>query len=327
MTETAAERPSYGIGALARRLGIAPATLRDWELRYGMGPSARTVGGHRRYQPADIVRIDLMRRLILDGVPPAEAAQAALTARPQAPVQPGPAQPNRADDTPAGRTAAVPGGPPGRGAGGRSLSLPGQLPQARGLARAALALDGPAITRTLDRSLQERGVVVTWERLAVPVLTALGQRNAATGASVEIEHLLSAQLLAALVTRASRFPAPQNSRAVLLACADGEMHSLALYALAAALAERRVGTRMLGARTPPAALADAIARTGPAAAVVWSQTAETGDPGQLPAIPRQRPALRLLIAGPGWLSTPAGARHVTSLPDAVQQAGEAVGTI
>ncbi len=332
MTETAAERPSYGIGALARRLGIAPATLRDWELRYGMGPSARTTGGHRRYQPADILRIELMRRLILDGVPPAEAAQAALTAQSQDPAQPGPAQsrpaqPSPADDAAVGRTAALPGGSAGRGGGGRSLSLPGQLPQARGLARAALALDGPAITRTLDRSLQERGVMATWERLAVPVLTALGQRNAATGASVEIEHLLSAQLLAALVTRASRLPAPRNSRAVLLACADGELHSLALYALAAALAERRVGTRMLGARTPAAALTDAITRTGPAAAVVWSQTAETGDPGQLLTIPRQRPALRLLIAGPGWLSTPAGARRVTSLPEAVQQACEAAGTI
>jgi hypothetical protein len=70
----------------------------------------------------------------------------------------------------------------------------------------------------------------------------------------------------------------------------GEQHSLPLYALAAALAELQVETRMLGARTPPQALADAVSRTGPAAVFVWSQTAATGDPAQLAGLPRQRSA-------------------------------------
>ena len=211
------------------------------------------------------------------------------------------------------------------------------MPQARGLARAVLALDAPAITGILDRSLSERGVVATWERLAVPVLTAVGERHAATGACVDAEHLLSAQLLAVLATRAGRLEEPRNSRSILLACADGELHSLPLYALAAALAERRVGTRMLGAQTPPPALADAISRTGPAAVFIWSQTAATGKPAQLAGIPRQRPPLRLLIAGPGWpdgLGEPdrqpdggadPGVRKVRTLPEAIQQACEAIG--
>jgi DNA-binding transcriptional MerR regulator len=313
VTDSSGSQPGYGIGALARRLGVAPATLRDWERRYGIGPGGRSPGGHRRYRPADIARIEHMRRLVLDGIPPSEAARAALATE-SAPASEPPAQAPRTEPD----LAAW-------GAGGRSLPLPGQLPQARGLARAALALDGPAIAGLLDRALDSSGVVPTWERLAVPVLIAVGERAATTGTCIDVEHLLSTQLLAALAARVGRLAEPLNARTVLLACADDEEHSLPLYALAAALAERDVRTTMLGARTPPPALADAISRIGPAAAFVWSQTAATGDPAKLEGLARQRPPLRLFTAGPGWRGTPPGGRAVGSLSEAVQQASEAVG--
>jgi MerR family transcriptional regulator, light-induced transcriptional regulator len=175
------------------------------------------------------------------------------------------------------------------------------------------------------RSLDERGAAATWELLAVPVLTAVGQRSAATGTCIDVEHLLSAHLVAALAERAGGLAEPVNSRTILLACADDEQHSLPLYALAASLAELGVAATMLGARTPPAALAETVSRVGPAAVFVWSSIAETGDPAQLASVPRQRPAPRLLAAGPGWRGTPAGARRVTTLAEAIQQACEAVG--
>jgi DNA-binding transcriptional MerR regulator len=313
VTDSSGSQPGYGIGALARRLGVAPATLRDWERRYGIGPGGRSPGGHRRYRPADIARIEHMRRLVLDGIPPSEAARAALATESRPVTEPAAQAPRAEPDLAAW------------GAGGRSLPLPGQLPQARGLARAALALDGPAIAGLLDRALDSSGVVPTWERLAVPVLIAVGERAATTGTCIDVEHLLSTQLLAALAARVGRLAEPLNARTVLLACADDEEHSLPLYALAAALAERDVRTTMLGARTPPPALADAISRIGPAAAFVWSQTAATGDPAKLEGLARQRPPLRLFTAGPGWRATPQGGRAVGSLSEAVQQASEAVG--
>ncbi len=318
MTDSGPAQPAYGIGVLARRLGMAPATLRDWERRYGLGPTDRTAGGHRRYQATDVARIEHMRRLVLDGVPPAEAARVALAE---------PAPPDRAPALP--DRAPAPSRPQaGSGSGGRSLALPGQLPQARGLARAALALDAAGIGRVLITALKEHGAVATWEQIAVPVLAAVGQRHELTGGCVEVEHVLSVQLQAVLAARSAQFAVPAVSRAVLLACTDDEQHTLALYALAAALAERGVRTLMLGARTPRAALADAIARTGPAAVLLWSQTAETASPGHFAGLPRRRPPLRLLVGGPGWTAVPPpGARLVSSLPDAVQQASEAVGAV
>ena len=66
------------VAAVARRIGVAPATLRTWDRRYGLGPSQHAAGSHRRYGPADVARLEVMRRLIHAGVNPADAARAAL---------------------------------------------------------------------------------------------------------------------------------------------------------------------------------------------------------------------------------------------------------
>lgn len=72
------------MAAVARRLGVAPATLRTWDRRYGLGPSEHTAGSHRRYSAADVERLLVMRRLTIDGIAPGDAARAALG------VEPGP---------------------------------------------------------------------------------------------------------------------------------------------------------------------------------------------------------------------------------------------
>ena len=65
------------VASVARRIGVAPATLRTWDRRYGLGPSEHNDGEHRRYCPADVAKLMTMRRLIVAGVAPAEAAEQA----------------------------------------------------------------------------------------------------------------------------------------------------------------------------------------------------------------------------------------------------------
>ena len=65
------------MAAVARRIGVAPATLRTWARRYGIGPQAHEVGSHRKYCPGDLAKLMLMRRLISSGVSPADAAEQA----------------------------------------------------------------------------------------------------------------------------------------------------------------------------------------------------------------------------------------------------------
>jgi DNA-binding transcriptional MerR regulator len=46
---------------------MSTATLRAWEARYGLLPSARTAGGQRLYQEADVGRVQAVRRLVNRG--------------------------------------------------------------------------------------------------------------------------------------------------------------------------------------------------------------------------------------------------------------------
>ncbi|MEV0660391.1 MerR family transcriptional regulator [Actinomadura luteofluorescens] len=294
--------PGLGVGAVARRLGLAAATLRTWDRRYGIGPSGRSPGGHRRYTPADVARLEAMQRLILAGAPPGEAAHVALREPPGAPRP-----------------------PRGHGAGGNRVPV-GEAPagadtaEVRGLARAAMSLDVPAMNDAVRTAIARDGVVRAWDGLMVPVLVGIGRKHAASGGCVEVEHLLSTVVLGGLaeVPPPAR---PVNVRPVLLACAPEEQHSLPLYALAAALAQCGVAASLLGARVPANALAAAIRRTGPGTVFVWSQIADTGDPDWLADLPGTRPVVRLLAGGPGWSRDrlPDAVHLVTSLSQAVTE--------
>ena len=59
--------PGLRIGEVARRTGVTSATLRAWETRYGLVPSARTAGGQRLYREADVGRVQAVRKLVDQG--------------------------------------------------------------------------------------------------------------------------------------------------------------------------------------------------------------------------------------------------------------------
>jgi MerR family transcriptional regulator, light-induced transcriptional regulator len=104
----------------------------------------------------------------------------------------------------------------------------------------------------------------------------------------------------------------------------GELHTLPMIALSAALAGRGVPCRSLGGNLPVAALAAAIARTAPAAVVLWSQIAGSADVEALGALPRTRPRFRTFVAGPGWVGVALPARVVRL--DSLVGAREMIGT-
>lgn len=275
-------------GEVARRLGVAATTVRTWDRRYGLGPAHREPGRHRRYDERDLDRLLLMRRLVADGVEPAEAARVARDVREVGDLA--------ARARPASRRRAGTSG-------------------ARGLRQAALALDAVELDRLLREAL-EGGVVEAWTTTIAPALDQLGHQHANAGRYIAAEHMLSAATSVAL----GRVPRPHTRPRVLLACTADEQHSLPLEALAAALAERRVASRQLGARVPTPALLHAVGRTGPAAVVLWAHTPAAADTGQLDALlaVRPRPAV-VLACGPGWPTDalPAAVATPSSLDEAL----------
>lgn len=296
-----AAAPALTVAALARRLGVAPATLRTWDRRYGLGPSGHAAGAHRRYTPSDVRRLEAMRRLTLEGISPAEAARAALETA-EAPEPQAPDEHPRV--VPLHRTDAV----------------------VRGLTRAATALDARTIDHTVTDALQRHGVLWTWDALIVPMLTAIGERWEASGNGVDVEHLASESILGALRSVGDPSAPPRNARPILLAGAPEELHTLPLAAVSAALAERGIDARVLGARVPAEALATAVRRGGASAVFVWAHGAKVADVQQIEAIPAMRPRVAVVVGGPGWQdAVPAGATRVGSLSEAVTALQRAVG--
>lgn len=372
VTAEPALTPTLTVAAVARRLGVAPPTLRTWDRRYGLGPSAHTAGAHRRYSPADVARLMVMRRLTLEGVSPADAAKIAVATAvtddgrpmhtpaeglsfaevseqteslaagfdqppadppelffPQRAPQTGSDRPGEVTDRPdetgesghpwTGVLRSV-GSERGTPGGGRVIALPEGTPQNRGLARAAMSLDSYETHRILRDAIRREGVIPTWDSLIMPVLRALGERTRVTGDGIDVEHAFSEAILGVLRATTFDLQNPRSPATVLLACAESDYHSLPLHALAAALAEREIPTRMLGSGLPPSALAASVRRTGPSVVVLFARMSGA-DASETEALRRQRPAPALILAGPGWHAEtiPGSARTAASLIEAVDE--------
>ncbi len=344
--EGGSEGVRLSVGAVARLLGVAAPTLRTWDRRYGLAPSERSNGRHRRYTPVDVARLAHMRQLTLRGVAPAEAAAAALATPadrfagaalgpvalgpaalgPAAlgPAALGPAALGPAALGPAALGPAAPESPPAAERSARvdrppAFQLGRVSAQARGLARSVLEMDGPTITEIVADSVERQGVVTTWDDTVAPVLVAVGRRWQRSGGGIEMEHLLSEAVLGVLATRAAAMAGRStNTRPLLLAATADEMHVLAMHALAAALAERRIDARLLGARVPGPALSAAVRRLTPSAVFLWSHGPATAKVDTSRLLTAEPPPA-LVLGGPGWdpAALPPGALLATNLARAV----------
>lgn len=266
-------------------LGVSPVTLRTWDRRYGLGPSTREEGRHRRYSEDDVSRLRRMLELTGQGVTPASAAAVAL----------GDAPPERAR------------------AGGGPHALAVEPEEARGFARAAARLDLPLMSTLAATLIARDGVVRAWQDVLMPFLIALGERVAAQDSGVEVEHLATAAIEWALRSDA---PPVSGRLPALLACAPDEQHSLPLDVLGAALTERDCASRNLGARVPAPALLDAVNLLAPAVVVLWAHAAEYAALAPVAELLERGQAV--LLGGPGWGSVPRGAHRPASLPEAVE---------
>ena len=284
------------VAAVARRIGVAPATLRTWDRRYGLGPSAHESGEHRRYCPADLARLTLMRRLITSGVSPCDAAAQARSHKGTINLE----------------TIVT------------DYVVREELVTA--LHKAAKGLDKKFIEAALRKDLAQYGVEQSWSEVIVPLLLIVGNEWEASGDGIEVEHLLTEVLKGILREHVEDIRKPVNAHPVLLASVGEELHSLALHALAAALAERKIETYFLGARTPLEALSAMITRSAPPAVFLWAQLSKNADPKFFNDIPAIRPMPRMVLGGPGWSHVDCkDVSVVHDISDAVAEIERAVG--
>lgn len=258
------------VAAVARRIGVAPATLRTWDRRYELGPSSHEAGEHRRYCPNDLAKLTLMRRLITAGVPPREAAEQAKGHKGEYRVS-------------KSRT---------------EFGVREELVTT--LHHAAKVLDKAFIEAALRSDISTHGVVASWTEVIVPLLILVGDEWEADGSGIEVEHMLTEVIKRMLREGVAEIQRPVNAQPVLLAAVGEELHCLALHALAAALAERQIESFFLGARTPVEAISGMVKRSAPPAVFLWAQLSQNCDAKFFQDIPAIRPAPRIIVGGPGW---------------------------
>ena len=263
------------VAAVARRLGVAPATLRTWDRRYGLGPSKHNAGDHRRYSQEDLARLTYMRRLVIAGVSPFDAAKRALSQTPQ--ISPELIEQDRIirDDL------------------------------VEVLWRAIQSFDDQYIETVVRKEINSSGVVLTWEQVLIPLLALAGEEweNSEKNANAVIaaEHFIVDIIRRLFIERQLKLKEAINARPVLLASVSKERHTLPLSVAAAALAEKKIRCQSLGGETPVEVVAEVFKKVAPPAIFIWAQIPENIEDDFVEKLPVIRPAPRIVLAGPGWL--------------------------
>lgn len=275
----------WSVGEIAERLGLPASTLRTWERRYGMGPTARTPGGHRRYVESDVARLEHLSGLVSQGIAPAEAARII-----------------RRSEKPAEEPAE------------------GEAEFVDAVIAAAREYDAGTLRTLFTECFDRSDIPTAWTQNVVPALRRVGEEWAAGELGVGGEHLVSESLQTALRARANvNLGSGPAHRTVLLASAENDQHSLPLLALEASLADEGVLCHTLGARTPAATIAGVMARVDPAAVFLWASMGRSVNDSLSRVITTASERATVVLGGPGWKGVDiGGASRCHSLAEAVE---------
>ena len=285
--------PALTVAAVARRLGVAPATLRTWDRRYGLGPSAHAAGSHRRYTADDVDRLLVMRGLTIDGVAPSEAARLARESDPH--------DGGYGHEQPQGgsRPAGAPGadGEVGRGP---ERATRGRTQQVTPTLVIDAALRGDEATcRALLTPRADELVETWWLELVEPVRAGLAARTVLARSGEEADTIVVAAVLAALRSRSTPLARTHvaGRRVVLLLAAPDEPRPLSLHVLAAALAVRGVDARVVAGPVEPHRTVEIAAMTRPAAIVLVTERPDA-DLAVIGALAQAQPDVPQFVVAP-----------------------------
>lgn len=227
---SAQEQDGISIAAVEQATGIARATLRIWERRYGFPVPGRDPRGERSYTAAEVEKLRLIAGLMARGQRPGRLVQ----------LTPSELRALGAPAATNGRTAAA------RAAGGDVVL------------DAVRAHDTVAIAAHLEDALRSPGLPGFMDRLA-RLNDAVGEGWACGELQVYEEHLYTEVVQQVLRNFIARLPAPseQARPRVLLATFAGESHALGLLMAQAVLAAEGCRCVSLGVKVPVPQLADA----------------------------------------------------------------------
>lgn len=266
------ERAALPIGEVARRTGVAVATLRAWERRYGLLDPQRTDGGHRRYGSRDLARVRRMQQLLGDGWGADAAARqaredaeratdGAVDREPLDTTREFRIPPTRPDHQVTTTHAATPMAP----------MPPGLTPAASAIVRrlidAVSRYDATAANEAIDDTFARFDVAAALDHVLMPALRVVGDGWEQDPGAIAREHFATNAIRPRLI-RLLRLPAGAAARTCVAAAPEKEEHDLGVLASAVVAADAGWNVTFLGARTPTGALRRAIEATNAQVALV-----------------------------------------------------------
>lgn len=172
--------------------------------------------------------------------------------------------------------------------------------------------------------LGERSRLGAWHRVADglgPVVTEIGRRWESGRLGIAEEHLAAACLARSLARIAEALPRPHDGPNCLLACAEGDEHTLGLSLLEPCVRELGWATVWLGGRTPTREVVRTV-DAGWIQLVALSASAASSDETALDAIAEQVGAacrerdVALVLGGSGaWPERPRHGARLRSFSD------------
>jgi DNA-binding transcriptional MerR regulator/methylmalonyl-CoA mutase cobalamin-binding subunit len=231
----------YRIRTVSELTGVSSATLRAWERRYGVPAPSRTPSAYRLYSDEDVALIMRMRDLVKGGMAPAESARLLLS-----------------EPTEVARPAAL-AGP----SSVPTVESDGFVAACDRIVDATRRFDPDALEEEVSKTLTLGPAVAIFERTIGPALTRIGDLWHNGTITVAQEHLAS-QVLGGTLIHLLRLAQPTDpTRRIALACFADEDHVLGLYGVGLRFASWGYRTLMLGARTPPPAIARVVDSLAP----------------------------------------------------------------
>src|SRR5438132_1032580 len=121
------------------------------------------------------------------------------------------------------------------------------------------------MAKLLELRARSRDWAEAADQLCAGLLTEIGERWSRGVITCAGEHEISRAVESALVRIAHAMPVPPGAPTMLLACVEGERHTLGLSLVETAVRERGMNVRFLGADVPTSDVVKAIRATRPAA--------------------------------------------------------------
>lgn len=213
----------YTIKRAAELTGVAVATLRAWERRYGIGTPARTDSGYRLYDEQAISDINAMQHLITQGWAPKQAADEVVMRR--------------------GQVRAAHAAP--------SEDLEFELTQLRArVLDAAKAMNELQLTYALDQMFSKASFEYVVDHWLTPLMREIGEQWIAGTLDIAAEHFVSNAVMRRLGAAFESAPLPPRGPMVLVGLPTGSYHEIGPLAFATAARRIGLGALYLGADVP-----------------------------------------------------------------------------